>query len=74
MDIKLKYAITGMLSQFSGGDITCKAKDDRTMVVTMDNRFQAQAFFIMLREDLAKKGIPGKVYRVGRYQVYITQP
>ena len=65
--------INSVLAQFSG-PYECKLEGN-TFKVHFDIRYKAQAFAIMLKEELVKRGLLSKVKcrRVNRYQVNITE-
>lgn len=73
MTTELSAAISDLMSQFSPlGEIKRKDKG-ALMTLVFDNRYTAQAFFILSREELAKRNLNAIVRRVGRYQVNIVE-
>ena len=49
------------------------AKDGgRRLAITFDIRYKAQAFALILKEELTKRKIAGTVRRVNRYQVDVA--
>ena len=65
--------INSVLAQFSG-PYECKL-EGKVFKVNFDVRYKAQAFAIMLKEELVKRGLLSKVTcrRVNRYQVNVTE-
>lgn len=65
--------INSVLAQFSG-PYQCKLEGS-TFKVHFDIRYKAQAFAIMLKEELVKRGLFSSVKcrRVNRYQVNVTE-
>ena len=65
--------ISSVLREFSG-PYECKLEGN-TFKVHFDVRYKAQAFAIMLKEELVKRGLFSKVRRrrVNRYQVNVTE-
>ena len=75
MNLNTLTTISSVLREFSG-PYECKLEGEgKVFKVNFDIRYKAQAFAIMLKEELAKRGLLSKVTcrRVNRYQVNITE-
>lgn len=68
----LIFAVYDVIDQFSG-PVDIVAKDGgKRLAITFDVRYKAQAFAIMLKEELVKRKVAGTVRRVNRYQVNVA--
>lgn len=74
MNLNTLTTISSVLREFSG-PYECKLEGGKAFKVNFDVRYKAQAFAIMLKEKLVKRGLFSKVTcrRVNRYQVNITE-
>lgn len=73
MNLNTLTTISSVLREFNG-PYECKL-EGKVFKVNFDVRYKAQAFAIMLKEELVKRGLLFKVTcrRVNRYQVNITE-
>ena len=68
----LIFAVYDVIDQCSG-PVGSVAKDGgRRLAITFDVRYKAQAFALILKEELTKRKIAGTVRRVNRYQVDVA--